>query len=312
MLGLLPATGVSLFLSIECNDIHKQSIHLGFLLATVSATALTPLISHAGTVGHWRFEDSLNLGTDSGSNGLDMTNNNTVDSVASVFPATIPNTGASNTAAGDFGSSGTSYLSIADSAEFAFQDFTIESYVQLNSASGGTTPSIIAGQFDTGDGAWQLGITGSGSGFGAQRLYLQISLAGSTTHTQYLTAGDDEDLLLDLDTNYYVAASVDYSVSGVTATFYIQNLTAMTEVVTISDSDTYTALNNSSANFSIGASYSSGAADRNFDGIIDEVRLSDVALARGELLVIPEPQAFGLIGGMAVLFAATRRRRVRA
>ncbi|MBC2603853.1 LamG-like jellyroll fold domain-containing protein [Puniceicoccus vermicola] len=297
---------------------RKKTILLP-LLSISSILSFLPFAASGATVGYWRFENSSNVGEDSSGNGFDMTNNTApadVDVISNAsftdFPNPVPQTGAPNAQTGNFDSPATSYLSIGDQAEFGFQNFTIESYVRLNSSSGSTTPSIIAGQFDSSDAAWQFGTTGGGSGLGANRLFLQISQGASASFTKTLVSSGD-DFLLEIGKDYYVAASVNYSnPGGVEATFYIQNLTDNETIAMSTDSDTYTSLYNSSTDFTIGASYSNGSPSRYFAGWIDEVRLSDTALSQSELLSIPEPNHYGLLGSIAVLFVISLRRRKRS
>ena len=266
--------------------------------------------SQAATVGHWAFENNLDLGADSGPNNLGLTNSN-VGGIAALFPSSVPFSGSPNTGAGDFEVDTPGFLSGADNAVFAVQNFTIEAYVKLESGGSGTTVRAIASQFNSGAAAaqsWQLGVAGAGSSLGNRRLFMQLSGNGVDLVNFAPTTG----FTLTAGSNYYVAASVRFTGTTIETTFYLQDLTAGGNLLSTTVSSTAASLlgglYDSNANFAIGASYNNGAASRHFDGTIDEVRLSNTALSPGELLAIPEPSAISLLGmgGLAVAF---RRRR---
>lgn len=265
-------------------------------------------LAQAATVGYWRFENASTPGADSGPNGLNLTNVGATPTIASPFSNPIPQTGAANSLAGDFELGSSQSFSRADSGLFNFDDFTIEAYIRLESIDG-TNPRVIASQLNTGTGAsvaWQFGVTGTGSMIGNAVPFLQVSGDGSALVNLGM-AGNT----LALDTNYYLAASVDFSASGVTSTFYLQNLSAGGSLTSlaVSSSSLTNGLFDSTANFAIGASYNGGARSRFFDGLIDEVRLSDNSLSQGELLAsVPETSSAGLIAAAALLLGTGRRR----
>lgn len=258
-----------------------------------------PAFAPAAVVGHWRFEDGGNLGTDSGPNGLDLTVAGAT-SVSTVFPNPVPGTGNPNALAADFDIAGSQYLHVADNALFSFQDFTVEAYVQLESAGSGTTVRTIAGHMRTttsSSAAWQIGVTGTGSGLGARRLFLQLSSDGSNI-VNFVSPYSIQNL-----TNYYVAASVDITGTGTDVTFYYQDLSAGGELLSsIVSNAGITSLADSAANFGIGATFSGSSSTRHFNGIIDEVRLSNTTLGQSELLAVPEPGAASLLllGGLSL------------
>lgn len=278
-----------------------------FIVISGIVAGLT-MSAQAATIGYWRFENSSALGTDSSGNGLTLTNNSAT-SVSTPFPNPIPQTGASNLLAADLERDNAQYLSVADSSLFAFQDFTIESYIRLESTSS-ANPQIIASQLNSNTGvnaAWQFGISASsGSSFGSTELFFQASSNGSTL------TGFDSDWTISTGVKYYLAASVDFTASDTKVTFYLQDLTnggaLQSKTVT---STALTSLFNSTTNFAIGASYNSGNAARFFDGAIDEVRLSNTALTQSALLTsVPEPSTYALLASLGVFAVVFLRRRL--
>jgi hypothetical protein len=104
--------------------------------------------------------------------------------------------------------------------------------------------------------------------------------------------------------DYYIAAAVD--IPGSTVTFYAKNLTTGGPLQTHVASHARTALNNVTA-FQIGGTPST-FFDFGFDGLVDEVRLSNTPLAPGALL-IPEPSSAALLVlGLCALGSHRRRR----
>jgi len=97
--------------------------------------------------------------------------------------------------------------------------------------------------------------------------------------------------------DYYAAASVD--LDGLTTTLYLQDLTGAGPLQSASVGHTYSSLN-SPAGFGIGALAN---GDLSFDGLIDEVRISNHARSESELLVnAPETfvPAVGPLGLVAI------------
>jgi len=263
----------------------------------------------AATVGYWRMDNAANLGLDSGPNGLNLTNPNGVVATASPFPNPVPQTGQANLLSGDFERDNEQFLFVADSAAFTFQDFTIEGFVRVESYTPGTNVQTIASQLrDSGnDRAWRLALAGTGSStFSDGQLLMQISSTGvGLTNIAETTL----DFTLDLSTDYYFAAAVDFTGTNTEVTFYLQDLTngGALQVATVSNA--ITSMHDSSANFAIGANYNASSEDW-FDGLIDEVRLSNEVLAQESLLIsVPEPAAGGLLALGALGLLARRRHR---
>ncbi|HVJ46750.1 MAG TPA: LamG-like jellyroll fold domain-containing protein [Luteolibacter sp.] len=243
----------------------------------------------ASTIGYWRFENASSLGEDSGPNGLTLTNANSVASIATPFPAIIPGTSQGNTLAGQFTSGSSRYLWTDDKELFEFSDFTVEAYIKPASFGSGSAARTIVSQLNTGTGAsiaWQFGVTGTSSSLGATRPFIQMSGNG----TDLVSYSPGAAFTLEAGKLYYVAATVRFTGTGIETKFYLKNLTDASATFqsgngTFSGSTAVpTAIFNSTARFAIGASYASGVSSRHFDGVIDEVRLSNSALAVSELL----------------------------
>ena len=94
------------------------------------------------------------------------------------------------------------------------------------------------------------------------------------------------------------------------ATFYVQNLTDGGSLLTSTVSHSFSSLNNLTT-VQIGGIAGFSNNDVSFDGLIDNVRISNAALVSSALLInaIPEPGRYALIaGGMALLTVGFRKR----
>ncbi len=299
---------------------HRITRHAAALVCAVGLTSAV----QAATVGHWSFEPGAFL-ADSGPNGFTLTTPNTNGSPDQyTLPATGPGSafprsigGTSNTAAATgLTTSQTFYqrefrtdISSA-SANFA-NELSIEAFVNLTNSSSSSS-SVIAGQgiAASNDASWGLVVTSGNSGLGARNLAFQFNRDGGTWGTSLLTL--DTNYVIELNTDYYIGMTADFSdTSSAGFTFYIQNLTAGTDltVINLAHSSSFTSMSVSALPLTIGGS---DAANLPWFGVIDEVRLSDVKLTQGDLMIsqIPEPSAFAAIAGVLTLgLACTRRRR---
>jgi len=279
----------------------------------------------AATVGHWRFESGAFL-VDSGSNGFTLTTpatNGSPDPYAlpatgagSAFPGSIggaPNTGAAigiGTTASFFQREFRTFISSA-TANFA-NELSVEAFVNLANSSSSSS-SVIAGQgvAAADDASWGLVVTSGNSGLGARTLVFQFNRDGGAWGTSLLTVNSN--FVLELNTDYYIGMTADFSDSSTAGlTFYVQNLTAGTEleVINVAHNSSFTSMSVSDNPLTIGGSDFSNLP---WYGVIDEVRLSDVKLGQGDLLIsqIPEPSAFAAIAGVLTLGLACGRRRRR-
>lgn len=262
----------------------------------------------AATIGYWRFEDGPGFLRDSSPNGLDLQNSNGVVQVSSAFGNAVPQTGAANAKAADFEQSTGQWLYRqvgAGDPLYGLNCFTIEAYVNLESAEG-NVPRSIASQYhytvNQKQRQWNLNVTHANSNYGSRNLLMILSDNGEDRY--YF----DSNFQLTLGTNYYVAAAVDVdSTSGTTIGFYFKDLDAAGShlqhcVVTNADLKT---LHDATGDLRIGAEWSLGNP-KGWDGLLDEVRLSDTLLSENQLLCVsvlsvPEPSTFlmcvpGLLG----------------
>lgn len=129
-------------------------------------------------IGGWEFENSGNLGLDSGSNALDLTNNNAVTQAAGI----VGN-------AGSFASASTQYLWRASEAllQVGDIDFTVATWVYPASAA---TAAIAAKDNPSVAGAreWLLAaILSGGSIFPRFHVFTPVDTIASVTHTSALS-----------------------------------------------------------------------------------------------------------------------------
>jgi hypothetical protein len=269
---------------------------LALLLA--GALLLLSAPADATTVGYWRFEEGTADNVAAGAASIldETANNNDGSPVGNpVYRSEIPEnplsgTGAANALSLELDGSG-DYVSIPHSASLDLSDgFTVEFWMKGNPSQPDNlylvvdkshgwvdaTGWLFQGNSSTG----QLGFgLGDGGGFPA------VSSSGS---------------LLD-DVWHHVAGSYDSTDTGQELKFYIDG-----ELEASGPAGGY-ATNTRPIN--IGASWGGGTPLRHFDGLVDEVRISDAVLVPGEFLLIPEPTTLSLLAlGLASFGVAGRKR----
>lgn len=272
-----------------------------------ASAALLPCIGslHAAVLANWRFESGQFL-TDSSGNDHTLSAVDGASTPAaftlgatgngSSFLDPMPGTLFPNDTAAKF--DGGDRLRTADDPSFTDTTLSIEAFVSITSMS-----------------AAQMSIAGQWNSTGNQRSYLFAvnGQTGGVLNFLYSTIGSDTAVVaspftLLANVDYYVAAAIDLtdtSASGIT--FYLQDLTNGGALQSAGVAHTGTALFNSSTNFTIGSTDQPSSL---FNGIIDEVRLSDTKLATSELQIVPEPASTGLLG-IGLLSTLARRRRQR-
>ncbi len=275
--------------------------------AFVALVFLLSSVSHAATIGYWRFEgDSINT-ANPGTGNLTATGTGVTTTALAGSGATsdffnpVPLTSAANTqTATGFTGNVNKGFSSDDFLDLSGNNaFTIEALFSSSNVSSGSNQTL-AGQWKASNGyrsflfqvqnGGQMGLYVSGNGIAAET-YI--------TTTADLKAANNRD--------YYAAAT--FSASGVT--LFLQDLTDPEgSLATETFSTPLMNVQNSNAKFTIGGYDSS--FQNPFRGDIDEVRLSDVVLSQSELLVIPEPSSLVLLGmGVLAGMAFTRKSRRR-
>jgi mono/diheme cytochrome c family protein len=178
-----------------------------------------------------------------------------------------------------------SHFEASDDARLHGERFTVEAYVLLRSVFDDATVRTIASHWDgnTKGAGWVFGVTGKKSAYKSQMLVLQMwgqDGAGKPAY-EALFSG----LHLQLNKPYYVAVAVDLRDRGETGvTFYTKDLSNDEEPAQrYPIAHTVTTMTGPRGPFLIGGTL--GKAERPWDGLIDDVRLSREALGRKHLLL---------------------------
>jgi len=212
----------------------------------------------------------------------------------SAFPRKLTFQSATNERAASFQVANSDYFNHADSdlLPSGTTPFTVEAFVNLASGGAGGLFRTIAAHGASGTNlGWQFIVTGEGSGQGPRRLLLQFTTDGTNTTLDTMNSG----FTLETGVDYYVAVAVnpaDTTASGVT--FYIKNLTAGGPLQVSNRTHTRTTVFDSSSTLRVGMGW---------DGLLDEVRITNQALAAPSLLineiVLPTPgEVSAGVGGL--------------
>jgi len=170
-------------------------------------------------------------------------------------------------------------------------DFTIESFVLVRSVYENGSVRTIAAQWAGGDAqpGWGFGITGKQSRRKPQTLVMQIS--GQKLDGKFGNEAIFSDQQIQLNKPYYVSAAVQLAKNGKPGqvTFYVKDLSNDDEQLQIAKVP-HTIIGGfaNKQPFTIGGRPGQGQSF--FDGLIDDVRLSDVALPLEQILFTSESQ----------------------
>jgi hypothetical protein len=173
-------------------------------------------------------------------------------------------------------------LRLADSSSLPTEDFTVEAYVLLDSIYENASVRVIASKWDGQNDhpGWSFGVTSAKSKHQPRNLILQLATAGGYEVIP-------SDFRLDLHKTYYVAVSVKLGDTGQAGvTFYVKDISdmdAQLKSVSVKHAQTGSYANHAALVIG-GRDTRPPAALQGWDGLIDEVRLSNKALARDELL----------------------------
>jgi len=178
----------------------------------------------------------------------------------------------------------------AEGAGWPEGDFTIEAHVILQSLFADATVRTIAAQW-TGtpsDPGWSLGVTSEKSKYKPRNLILQLAGGGASPGSGHIVIPSD--IHLQLQRPYYVAASVKTrgGEQERAVTFFVKDLSDNDSPLVVKTvPHAFAGSHASPRAFTIGgrdASQASGAAAHVWDGLIDDVRLSNRPLVQSELL----------------------------
>ena len=187
-------------------------------------------------------------------------------------------------------------LQVPDNHLMPTHDFTVEAFIVLHSVDDGPAVRTIVSRWDgrKDQPGWSFGITGLKSSNKPQSLVLE--LIGDPAEDG--AGGYDaipSSLRLELDTPYFVAVTVrigDASETGVA--FYLKELTTGAALQTARVTHKVTANHQSNLPLMIGAREPEKRIV--WDGLVDDLRLSSVALKAEQLLVNRERAGEGTVG----------------
>lgn len=239
----------------------------------------------AETLAYWRFEEGSFL--DSSTNGYDLSA--TVDTgvpefllsesgAGSAFPRTIPLTREKNRSA-VVREDGYLYRRADDGLFSITNNFTFECFINRQEDSTGT--QFILSRWNTTKQirCYGFGIAGTDRTPNYGVMLVLYSTSGSTVSVL-------SDLTISKNVDYYVAVSYDKE-EGI-AKFYVKDLTNDGPLQVDSVSQAIRGIRNSSSEtFRVFCYYSaaSGGGANMFNGVLDELRISNEALSETELLI---------------------------
>jgi len=216
--------------------------------------------------------------------------------------AVVPLTGSANNLSFDFERGSGQYLSIADTPDLSFGDasFTIEAYVKFESAPtnfGSNRQYLAWKKADTGVSDTQLDygiVFAENGGYGATQNGELVFSQGDGSTLNNVASG-----LTLTDTADWHFVSVAFDADNDLVRFVLDD-----QIVTMAN--TFTATENNHP-LLIGAHFSGSQTLTSFDGLIDELRITNEFLPTSSLLSIPTPAA--LPAGLALMGLITLRRR---
>jgi hypothetical protein len=296
------------------------------LAALVVATVVSaPLSSEAGTVAHFRFENSGNLGLDeTGNHNGTPVNGPTQSALVGQNP--VWQTGASNTGSLSLDFTGPAdHIVVPDdnALDFGNNPWTIEAYVNLTLETAPTT--LSTGQYvvqkkdaapDT-EGDYSLLIAGARGTLPTGITYFDNgSYVGSGRNLQVEFGVGPGNLIafrsvLEIPASGWAHISAAYDGSQTVRFTLDTNLNdgVIDASETIVAGSSFTPTINAGALF-IGAKRNGvGNPAQGFNGLIDEVRISNTVLDQTQLLTVPEPTSLALLAGCGVFSLVRRRRR---
>lgn len=263
-------------------------------------------VARGGNIAYWRFEPGA-LTSDSGGNPsgpFNLTNvggNNNNDALSlplsgngSFFPKIIPLTGQANLQATVFTptESPGDIFNAGSRSALSLESTTIEAFVTLTGAQQSFLERVIYAR----ETFYSLGLSGSSSG-SVPAFTAQMRLnSGQTVSRKFLAPPS---FVMNQNTDYYVAASsslIGNSTAGHLrcVTFYLKDLTANGPLrMATNMSFDSTIVSYSSTWAYIG--YEGFSNQFYWEGLMDELRISDKALSQSELLLTAPSQGLPIV-----------------
>ncbi|WP_197444351.1 DUF1553 domain-containing protein [Maioricimonas rarisocia] len=175
-------------------------------------------------------------------------------------------------------------------------DFTVEAVVMLRSLYPDATVRTIVSQWDssTGHPGWSLGVTSTKSGYKPRNLILQLVGKDSAGKLKYEVVASN--LRPELNRPYYVAVSVDLDETGEAGvTFCMKDLSHDDAIPQWASASHHVVSGYTNSEPLLIGGRSTSKAHR-WDGLIDEVRLTDAALPKESLGSIDRPLEEATVG----------------
>ncbi|HSH94115.1 MAG TPA: DUF1549 domain-containing protein [Roseimicrobium sp.] len=186
-----------------------------------------------------------------------------------------------------------SMFSVSTTNEFPKKSFTIEAFVMMRSVYDSAAVRTIAAKWDGSmqTSGWGFGVTGKQSRRKPQTLVLQI-ITGSKKDSKYKEHAFFSDQTIQLNKPYYLSVAVDIPTGTNTegaVHFYVKDLSNDDEPLLAAHLPHKITADDDFSNdldFTLGGR--SGKANGNFDGLMDDVRISNTALGVNKLLFTAE------------------------
>lgn len=262
------------------------------LLSVVALSVYGDL--EAGVIAHWRFEEGTDGTNASGSGSiLDSSGNNLHLSPVNVARYVGVSNPASSLGMEFFGGSPYGYLTRSDSAAFNTTSLTIEAYVNIEAATG-LRQILFRGNSLGGRDPYYLAVHNG-------RLRLNVS-------DGIVDRAVESSTLLPLNKTIHVAGTLDHATDELKV--FVDGVLVGTSLAGGVRPDTLLA----NSQISLGAIFDGVGRGQYFDGVIDEVRISDTALTPSQFLpapgsqVVPEPASLIALAGLFGLATIVRRR----
>ncbi|MEM6366396.1 MAG: DUF1553 domain-containing protein, partial [Planctomycetota bacterium] len=188
-------------------------------------------------------------------------------------------------------------LSVPHETELNVDDFTIEAFFEIRSIAQSGAVRTLVGKWDPAADrvGWKFGVTGKGSRRKPQTLVLHA--VGDLMNGKTGEAAIFSDQHIELNVPYYAAASVQLAKPGQPGevTFYLKDLSNDDEPLHIASiPHQLTGGFENPSPFTFGRISGTRAAP--FDGLIDDVRLTSVALPQDQILYTIESENDATVG----------------